>query len=98
MTATSSRALALSIRARIVIAVVLVATVTGGGMLWWAAHAQRNATVAQARDFALGVHQLTLAGLTAMMITGTQENRSVFLDQIEQVNSLRSLRVLRGPA
>jgi len=96
--AAKTRAFALSIRARIVIAVVIVATLTGGGMLWWAAQAQRKATVAQAREFAQSVHQLTLAGLTAMMITGTQEHRAVFLDQIEQANSVRSLRVLRGPA
>jgi diguanylate cyclase (GGDEF)-like protein/PAS domain S-box-containing protein len=96
--AAKPRAFALSIRARIVIAVVIVATLTGGGMLWWAAQAQRKATVAQAREFAQSVHQLTLAGLTAMMITGTQEHRAVFLDQIEQANSVRSLRVLRGPA
>ncbi|HET9576327.1 MAG TPA: EAL domain-containing protein [Usitatibacter sp.] len=98
MADNTSRLYSLSIRARIVLAVVLVAILTGGGMLTWAAHAQRKATIAQARDFAESVHQLALAGLTAMMITGTQEHRAVFLNQIEQANSVHSLRVLRGPA
>jgi diguanylate cyclase (GGDEF)-like protein/PAS domain S-box-containing protein len=90
--------LRLSIRARVVIAVLSAAALAGGAMLAWAVDAQRRAAIAQARDFAQSVHQLTVAGLTGMMLTGTGAQRSVFLEQIEHANSIRSLRVVRGPA
>ena len=44
------------------------------------------------------VNEMTLAGLTGMMITGTVGQRNVFLDQIKELSAIRDLRVVRGPA
>jgi len=87
-----------SMRARLLVVVLAVAAIAGGAMLAWAVQAQREATIAQARDFAQSVNQVTLGGLTAMMITGTSAQRNVFLDQIEHANSVDSLHVVRGAA
>lgn len=81
-----------------VAASVLIALATGAGFLSWAGRQERRAAERQAREFALSVHQMTLAGLTAMMITGNGRDRGIFLDQIEQSNHVRSLRVIRGEA
>lgn len=83
---------------RLRLALVLVATIAAAGavLLAWTAHAQRASAIAQARDFALGLSQITLAGLTGMMIVGAADRRSIFLDQIEQANDIRGLRVIRA--
>jgi methyl-accepting chemotaxis protein len=58
----------------------------------------KEATLNQARDFAHSTHEITLAGLTGMMITGTVDRRDVFLDQIKQLDAVKDLRVTRAPA
>jgi diguanylate cyclase (GGDEF)-like protein/PAS domain S-box-containing protein len=87
----------ISIRWRVPGYVALAIAVVGCGMLAWTQHSQRTSAIAQARAFAESVHQLTLAGLTALMITGNAGRRDTFLDQIGQSNDVRSLRVVRGP-
>ncbi|MBV8046740.1 MAG: methyl-accepting chemotaxis protein [Paludibacterium sp.] len=52
----------------------------------------------QATDMAHSINEMTLAGLTGMMITGTVNQRNVFLDQIKELSAVRDLRVVRGPA
>src|SRR6185369_4223031 len=98
MTSINRRLPVFSMRARLLVVVLAVAAIAGGAMLAWAVQAQREATIAQARDFAQSVNQVTLGGLTAMMITGTSAQRNVFLDQIEHANSVDSLHVVRGAA
>ena len=98
MTSIIRRLPVFSMRARLLVVVLAVATAAGGTMLAWAVQAQREAAIAQARDFAQSVNQVTLVGLTAMMITGTSAQRNVFLDEIEHANSVDSLHVVRGPA
>jgi diguanylate cyclase (GGDEF)-like protein/PAS domain S-box-containing protein len=83
---------------RLVVLIWLVIAIAWGGMLAWAAREQRAGAIAQALDFALSVHQMTLAGLTAMFITGAGAQRAVFLDQIRESNNIRALRVVRGEA
>ena len=79
------------------VAVILVGTISaGGGLVYWAALQQKKIAVDQAMDFAQSVHQMTMAGLTGMMITGSIAQRSVFLDQIRDSNHIESLKVLRG--
>jgi methyl-accepting chemotaxis protein len=58
----------------------------------------KEAALNQARDFAHSTHEITLAGLTGMMITGTVDRRDVFLDQIKQLDAVKDLRVTRAPA
>lgn len=79
------------------VVVILVGTVgAGGGLVYWATLQQKKIAVDQARDFAQSVHQMTMAGLTGMMITGSIAQRNVFLDQIRDSNHIESLKVFRG--
>ena len=69
-----------------------------GGLIAWETQVNRETAIEQARAFALSVHDMTMAGLTGMMITGTVGQRDVFLDQIKELSSVRGLRVIRGEA
>lgn len=81
---------------RLVGTIWLMLVVAWSGMIYWASMEQRDTAISQARDFADSVHQMTLAGLTGMMLTGTVAQRAVFLDQIKHSNGINELRVLRG--
>ena len=98
MTSITRRLPVFSMRARLLVVVLAVAATAGSAMLAWAAQAQREAAIAQARDFAQSVNQVTLVGLTAMMLTGMSAQRNMFLDEIEHANSVDSLHVLRSDA
>jgi methyl-accepting chemotaxis protein len=56
---------------------------------------QRDESIAQSRNFAQSVHQMTVATITAMMITDTSKRRDVFLDQIRNSSDVTDIRVLR---
>jgi len=70
--------------------------VVWAGVIVWQDRFNRNAAIDQARAFSLTMHDATMAGLTGMMVTGTIAQRSVFLDQIRQLNSIRDVRIVRG--
>jgi methyl-accepting chemotaxis protein len=80
------------IRLTAAIWVVLISAWTA--MIFWESHANRHAAIEQAQDFSLSMHDSTLAGLTALMITDKMDNRHVFLDQIKQLAVIRDLRVV----
>ncbi|OQS26738.1 methyl-accepting chemotaxis protein [Chromobacterium violaceum] len=67
-----------------------------GGLIAWETQASREIAVEQAKDLAHSMNEMTLAGLTGMMITGTVGQRDVFLDQIRELSAVRDLRVIRG--
>ncbi|QEL55582.1 methyl-accepting chemotaxis protein [Chromobacterium paludis] len=69
-----------------------------GGLIAWETRASRDIAVEQAKDLAHSMNEMTLAGLTGMMITGTVGQRDVFLDQIRELSAVRDLRVIRGDA
>lgn len=81
---------------RLVVSILLAVIVSGAGLIYWATLEQRKIAVDQAKEFANSVHQMTLAGLTGMMITGTVPLRPIFLDQIKETNHIESLKVIRG--
>ena len=83
---------------RLVTSIVTAAIVMWVGFLSWASHEQEKLAVEQAKDFAISVHQMTMAGLTGMMLTGTVGARSVFLDQINKSNHVEELKVYRSAA
>ena len=83
---------------RLVAAIVVAVITMWVGFLSWANHEQEKLAVEQAKDFATSVHQMTMAGLTGMMLTGTIGARSVFLDQIKQSNHVEDLKVFRSSA
>lgn len=64
----------------------------------WQNSENHESAINQANDFASSMHQMTLAGLTGMMITGTVNQRDVFLDQIKQLDGVRNLGVIRSDA
>ena len=64
----------------------------------WATHVNREIAIRQAQDFSQSIHEMTMAGLTGMMITGTVGQREVFLDQIKQLSIIKDLHVARGEA
>ncbi|PKO90351.1 MAG: hypothetical protein CVU18_00885 [Betaproteobacteria bacterium HGW-Betaproteobacteria-12] len=81
---------------RLVSAILVGVMVSGTGVIYWATEEQRNLAIEQSKDFAISVHQMTLAGLTGMMITGTIGLRTIFLDQIKETNHIEALKVFRG--
>jgi methyl-accepting chemotaxis protein len=66
--------------------------------VFWAVEGQRDSAIEQAKQFSNSVHEMSLAGLTTMMITGNMAQRNEFLDQIKELNKIRDLRILRGEA
>lgn len=93
-----SKAYNVKIWIRLVVTIWLMLVVAWSGIVYWASWEQRRAAIEQARYFADSVHQMTLAGLTGMMMTGTVAQRAIFLDQIKSSNDVNELRVLRGDA
>ena len=88
----------LKIWVRLTAAIWLMLIVFWNGLIFWEASANRQSALDQAKEFSQSMHETTLAGLTGMMITGTVNQRDVFLDQIKQLAVIRDLRVLRGAA
>lgn len=83
---------------RLTIAIWLMLVVAWGGMIAWETRVNRDMAIAQAKDFAISFNEMTMAGLTGMMITGTVAQRDVFLDQIKELQAVRDLKVIRGEA
>lgn len=65
-------------------------------MVIWAYIEQKANAETQARDFAGSVHQMTLASLTSMMMTGSIGERALYLDQVRNAGSIQSLEVFRS--
>ncbi|MBO4329869.1 MAG: methyl-accepting chemotaxis protein [Rhodocyclaceae bacterium] len=82
------------LRLTALIAVVLV--LAWGGMLAWESRASHANAIEQAKDVASTINEMTLAGLTGMMMTGTIAQRDVFLEQINELTAVHGLHVLRG--
>ncbi|WP_374244470.1 methyl-accepting chemotaxis protein [Zoogloea sp.] len=83
---------------RLTAAIWLMLVVAWGGMIAWETRVNRETAIDQAEDFANSIHEMTMAGLTGMMITGTVGQREVFLDQIKQLSVIRDLQVIRADA
>jgi methyl-accepting chemotaxis protein len=83
---------------RLTAVIWLMLVVAWGGMIVWETQVNRDTAVEQAKSFAHSIHEMTMAGLTGMMITGTVGQRDVFLDQIKELSAIRGLTVIRGKA
>ncbi|MBL8448373.1 MAG: methyl-accepting chemotaxis protein [Dechloromonas sp.] len=83
---------------RLSAAIWFVLVVVWTVVILWATQVNRDTAIRQAQDFAHSIHEMTMAGLTGMMITGTVGQREVFLDQIKQLSIIRELHVARGEA
>ena len=83
---------------RLTVAIWSVLVLVWTGMTLWQSSASRESAIVQANDFARSVHEITMAGLTGMMITGTIDRREIFLDQIKELSAVPNLRVSRSAA
>ncbi len=88
----------LKIWIRLTAAIWLVLALIWAGAIVWTTQVNRDTAIRQAQDFAQSIHEMTMAGLTGMMITGTVGQREVFLDQIKQLSIIQDLEVMRGEA
>ncbi|MBK1648328.1 methyl-accepting chemotaxis protein [Rhabdochromatium marinum] len=86
----------LPIWVRLIAALWLIMLPTWSGMIFWASHEQRDTAIQEAEAFSETLHEITMAGLTTLMITGMIHKRAEFLDQIVELRNLNDLRVLRG--
>ncbi|MCG5529946.1 methyl-accepting chemotaxis protein [Halorhodospira halochloris] len=83
---------------RLLIAIWAMLVLTWTVMIAFASWEKRDVAVDQAIDFTQTMNQMTMAGLTAMMWTGTIDQRDEFLDQIIELPNVSGLRVLRADA
>ncbi|MFN3984588.1 MAG: methyl-accepting chemotaxis protein [Rhodocyclaceae bacterium] len=81
---------------RLTAVIWLMLVIAWGSMIAWETRSNRQNAIEQAKEFASTVNELTMAGLTGMMITGTVAQRDVFLDQIKELALVRDLHVLRA--
>jgi len=88
----------LKIWVRLTAAIWLVLLIIWTSAIVWTTNVNRETAIKQAKEFSRSIHEMTMAGLTGMMITGTVGQREVFLDQIKQLSVIRDLHVARGEA
>ena len=80
---------------RLVVAICLMLALAGGLMIYLTYAQRRDGSIAQAQDFAASANQMTVATITAMMITGVSKERAAFLNLVKNTNSISDLQVLR---
>jgi len=88
----------LKIWVRLTAAIWLILAIIWVGAIVWTTQVNRDTAIRQAQDFSQSIHEMTMAGLTGMMITGTVGQREVFLDQIKQLSIIKDLHVARSDA
>jgi len=88
----------LKIWIRLTAAIWVVLALIWAGTIVWTTQVNRDTAIHQAQDFSRSIHEMTMAGLTGMMLTGTVGQREVFLDQIEQLSVIKDLVVARSDA
>jgi methyl-accepting chemotaxis protein len=88
----------LKIWIRLTAAIWVVLALIWAGAIVWTTQVNRETAILQAQDFSKSIHEMTMAGLTGMMLTGTVGQREVFLDQIEQLSVIKDLIVARSDA
>jgi methyl-accepting chemotaxis protein len=88
----------LKIWIRLVGAIWLMLVIAWNGLIFWESSVNRQTAIDQAKQFSLSMHEATLAGLTAMMVTKNMSKREIFLDQVKQLSVIRDLKVAPGEA
>jgi len=87
----------LKIWLKLMILTSLLMMAAGLFMSFFASYEQRRIVKKETENFADSIDQITMAGLTTLMVTGTMQHRDVFLSQINESFNIRSLRVVRSP-
>ncbi|MDR0234428.1 MAG: methyl-accepting chemotaxis protein, partial [Zoogloeaceae bacterium] len=83
---------------RLTAAIWLLLVVAWAGMIVLEGEKTLEMAIDQAKGFSGSIHEMTMAGLTGMMITGTSSQREVFLDQIKELSIIKDLTVARSEA
>ncbi|MDR0233616.1 MAG: methyl-accepting chemotaxis protein, partial [Zoogloeaceae bacterium] len=83
---------------RLTAAIWLLLVVAWAGMIVLEGEKALEMAINQAKGFSGSIHEMTMAGLTGMMITGTSSQREVFLDQIKELSIIKDLTVARSEA
>jgi methyl-accepting chemotaxis protein len=81
---------------RLTAAIWLVLIVAWTGIIAWQSHKSLETAIEQAKRFSQNIHDMTMAGLTAMMNGGTPEERQDFLEQIRELSVIHELTVVRS--
>ncbi|MDR0673628.1 MAG: methyl-accepting chemotaxis protein [Zoogloeaceae bacterium] len=81
---------------RLTAAIWLVLIVAWTGIIAWESRKNLETAIDQAKRFSQNIHDMTMAGLTAMMSGGTPEARKDFLEQIRELSIIRELAVVRS--
>jgi methyl-accepting chemotaxis protein len=85
----------LPVWARLVVAISVMLAVAGSLMVFLTYVQRREGAVVQAQEFAASANQMTMATITAMMITGVSKQRAAFLDLAKNTQSIKELQVFR---
>ncbi|MCL2875265.1 MAG: methyl-accepting chemotaxis protein [Betaproteobacteria bacterium] len=88
----------LPIWVRLTAAIGILLLIAWASMIIWGNRSNNRIVIDHSKDFAQTVNEMTMAGLTGMMITGTVDQRNVFLDQIKELSLVNELKVIRGEA
>ena len=81
--------------ARLLVSISIMLVVVWSVMIFLTYSARRDGSITQARNFAESVNQMTVATITAMMLTGVVKEREVFLEQIRNSNDVSDVKVFR---
>lgn len=83
---------------RLLLAIWLMLVVAWSALIAWSVYEQRNTALTQAVTFSETMNEMTMAGLTTLMILWKMDDRDEFLDQILALHNMEDLRVLRSEA
>ncbi|RLK50797.1 methyl-accepting chemotaxis protein [Alkalispirillum mobile] len=83
---------------RLLLAIWLMLVVAWSTLIAWSVYEQRNTALNQAVTFSETMNEMTMAGLTTLMILWEMDERDEFLDQILALHNMEDLRVLRSEA
>ena len=84
----------LPIWVRVTTFLLLVLAVTIGGMTLWSVRAQQRYALQQANDLGGSAAQVAMAALKTIMLSGNREWQKNFLDEVQQLRGVESLRVI----
>ena len=87
----------LRIGIRLLLAIATLLSMAWGGMITWRASEEEQAALRRAQELAESVNQMTMANLMFMKSTRTIKKRSIYYDQVAESDSIKYLKVLRGP-
>lgn len=83
---------------RLLLAIWLMLVLAWSALIAWSVYEQRNTALDQAVTFSETMNEMTMAGLTTLMILWKMDDRDEFLDQILALHNMEDLRVLRAEA